>query len=55
MTFYAWTALMLTLNAIFVAICLWIIDGKAWNISTNTHKDLKERIIEVVKIWKKED
>lgn len=53
MTFYAWTALMLTFNAIFVAICLWIVDGSLWNISTNTHQDLKERIIETVKIWKK--
>ena len=55
MTFYAWTALMLTFNAMFVAICLWLLDGSSWNITTNIHKDLKERIIETVKIWQKED
>lgn len=46
---------MLTLNAIFVATCLWLIDGSSWNIQTNTPADLKTRIMKEVKIWKKED
>ena len=55
MSFYAYSAVMLSLNSIFVAICLWLIDGSSWNVPNNTHHELKEEIIRVVKIWKKED
>ena len=46
---------MLCLNSVFVAICLWVVDGSSWNITTHVPRDLKQSIIEEVKIWKKED
>ena len=40
----ALTAVMLTLNSIFVAICLWIMDGSYWSIPTHAPSHIRDEI-----------
>ena len=44
MSFYALTAIMLTLNSIFVALALWLVDGNSWSMPDKLPDYLKDEV-----------
>ena len=47
--------MLLTLNSIFVALALWLVDGNCWSMPKELPADIKDEVRKEVKIWKEEN